>query len=300
MVCCGALAGARMNQILLDPTRAASVTAKSERWIGMESGGMDQAISLLARPGAALHIQFDPIRVAPVPISGGVAVVIVDSGVVSLKYASASTGYNLRVVECRFAAVVMAKKLGIADWATGVRKLRDLQEKSGKSLGDLASLARTLIKDGAWTIEDVSQELGVADANKEFGNPTLSGPFKLRDRALHVFEESMRVERFVQEGVTAEEMGALMNGSHFSCAFSFECSCPELDELTEICRSSGALGSRLTGAGWGGWVVNIVRTDTLHEWIDEVWARYFLGKGKRKESVIVVSRPSGGACYINV
>jgi hypothetical protein len=41
---------------------------------------MDQAISLLARPGAALHIQFDPIRVAPVPISPAVTVVIVVSG----------------------------------------------------------------------------------------------------------------------------------------------------------------------------------------------------------------------------
>lgn len=66
MVCCGALACARINNIALDPTHAAAVAAKSERWIGMESGGMDQAISMLACPGAALHIQFDPIRVKPV------------------------------------------------------------------------------------------------------------------------------------------------------------------------------------------------------------------------------------------
>jgi galactokinase len=79
MVCCGALAMARINGITLNPSRTAFVAAQSERWIGMESGGMDQAISLLARAGSALHIQFDPIRVAPVPLAANVAVVIVDS-----------------------------------------------------------------------------------------------------------------------------------------------------------------------------------------------------------------------------
>lgn len=175
-----------------------------------------------------------------------------------------------------------------------------MQERSGKTLSELASLTRTLLRDGSWTVEDVNRELGIADAGERYGNATLKGPYKLQDRAVHVFEESLRVERFVQDGVQADEMGALMNGSHFSCAFSFECSCDELNRLTEVCREAGALGSRLTGAGWGGWTVNLVRTESLREWIDEVWSRYFAGKGKRKEDVIVVSRASGGACYINV
>lgn len=302
MVCCGALAMARINGINLNPTRTAAVAAQSERWIGMESGGMDQAISLLARKGSALHIQFDPIRVAPVPLSPDVAVVIVDSNVVSLKYATATTGYNLRVVECRFAAVVLAKRLGIPEWDTRVRRLRDLQELSGKSLPQLAELVRSLLRLGPWTLDEINQELGIKDAQERFGNPTLSGPYKIADRALHVFEESLRVERFVQPGVSAEEMGALMNGSHASCAKQFECSCDELDQLTDVCRRAGALGSRLTGAGWGGWTVNLVRTTELDAWIERVWAEYFLHQGKSvaKESVIIVSRPSGGACYFNV
>ncbi len=176
-----------------------------------------------------------------------------------------------------------------------------MQERSGgKTLHELATLARSLLRDGQWTLEDVDRELGINDSGARYGNATLRGPYKLLDRALHVFEESLRVERFVTEGLQADEMGALMNGSHFSCAFSFDCSCAELNELTEVCRQAGALGSRLTGAGWGGWTVNLVRVECLHEWIEEVWAKYFAGKGKHKEDVILVSRPSGGACYINV
>jgi len=86
--------------------------------------------------------------------------------------------------------------------------------------------------------------------------------FKLYKRAKHVFTEALRVLEFrdaclaaAQIAETSETvsqatlrtLGQLMNNSQESCKTLYECSCPELDQLTTMARESGAYGSRLTG-----------------------------------------------------
>ncbi len=292
MCCAGALTALRALGGGLSPSVMASVAAEAERLLGMESGGMDQAICLLAQPGCALHIQFDPVRTAVVTLPDSAVVVIIDSGVQSLKYASAATGYNLRVVECRFASAIVAKHLGV----TGVRTLRQLLEKTGKTLSELLGLLRKHLREGPYSLADVQQQLG-PDADAIFGNASVSGPYLLLDRSLHVAEESLRVARFVSSGVGAEELGALMNASHHSLARLFGCSCEELDALTAHARLSGALGSRLTGAGWGGWTVHLVPKDKVAafcESMKEYLAKHVEDERRRR---IVVSQPARGANY---
>ena len=71
--------------------------------------------------------------------------------------------------------------------------------------------------------------------------------FRLRDRALHVFEEAHRVREFKRvcdqdlgaggDGdVKLVELGGLMDASHASCSTLFECSCPELEDLVAAAK----------------------------------------------------------------
>lgn len=90
-----------------------------------------------------------------------------------------------------------------------------------------------------------------------FPNIVEATRFQLYKRAKHVFSEALRVLQFRRiclftpaESVSSSvhlELGRLMDESQESCAELFDCSCPELDELTRLARQSGALGSRLTG-----------------------------------------------------
>lgn len=61
-----------------------------------------------------------------------------------------------------------------------------------------------------------------------------------------------------------------MNKSHASSRDLYESSTPLLNELTDLCRRSGALGSRLTGAGWGGCCVSLVKTEELPHFLEGV------------------------------
>lgn len=54
-----------------------------------------------------------------------------------------------------------------------------------------------------------------------------------------------------------------MRKSHESLRDKYDCSCAELDELMVHSKRLGALGSRLTGAGWGGASVHLVRSENV-------------------------------------
>jgi galactokinase len=83
-------------------------------------------------------------------------------------------------------------------------------------------------------------------------------------RARHVVTENARVERFARALRTGDiaALGPLLLESHASLRDDFEVSTPELDALVDAFVEAGALGARLTGAGFGGCAVALARRDT--------------------------------------
>jgi galactokinase len=78
-----------------------------------------------------------------------------------------------------------------------------------------------------------------------------------RDSFLHVTSEALRVEAAVaaMERADSKAFGALLLESHASLRDRLHVSCPALDKLVDAAMESGAMGARLTGAGFGGFVV---------------------------------------------
>jgi len=86
-------------------------------------------------------------------------------------------------------------------------------------------------------------------------------PPPLRARAQHVVGESRRTRAAAQllRRGRLGEFGKLMYESHESCRRLYECSAPELDLVVRAARRAGAMGARMTGAGWGGAALVLVR-----------------------------------------
>lgn len=102
-------------------------------------------------------------------------------------------------------------------------------------------------------------------------------PAPLRRRARHVVTENERVLRaaHVLRCGDLDAFGDLLWASHDSLRDDFEVSCPELDGLVEAARAGGdAYGARLTGAGFGGCTINLVRAGREEAFVAALTASY--------------------------
>jgi galactokinase len=95
----------------------------------------------------------------------------------------------------------------------------------------------------------------------------------LKKRASHIVGENERVKRaidFLERG-DVRKFGQLLNESHESSRNNFENSTPELDLLVQLARAlPGVLGARLTGAGFGGAIVALCRSDQAEAMTSEL------------------------------
>jgi galactokinase len=203
----------------LAPREAARrVHAGESGFVGLACGILDPFASALGRRGHALRIDCRSQAVREIPFAPDHALLIVHSGVAR---ALVEGAYGERVAAVEGAARrAREARIGPPD----LRSLRDLE------LADLPALERVL---DAVTFR----------------------------RARHVISENARVEAFcaaLARGDVAE-LGAIMAAGQASLRDDFEVSTPELDAACACAAGiEGVLGSRLTGAGFGGCTLHLV------------------------------------------
>ena len=142
--------------------------------------------------------------------------------------------------------------------------------------------------DSVSALRDVSPELLLA---RQADLP----PLVFR-RARHVIEENRRVLLAVDALKHGDliEVGRLMKESHISLRDDYEVSCAELDAMADCAWSiEGVIGSRMTGAGFGGCTVSLVEVDQADQFVEKLHAAYKHKTGI--EPVIYVCHASDGA-----
>ncbi len=133
------------------------------------------------------------------------------------------------------------------------------------------------------TLGDLTEEQ--YEANKI----AIKDPFRQK-RAKHAVYENQRTIRAVEalKNNDVELFGKLMNASHESLRYDYEVSCEEIDILVDLAQAMpGVIGSRITGGGFGGCTVSIVKNDAVDTFIEEIGKAYKEKVGHEAEFYVV-------------
>jgi galactokinase len=240
----------------LSPEECAERAIRSERQVGVETGGMDQRVIALAKAGHALRIDFLPLATRHIAIPDGLTFVIANSGVRAPKGGAARDAYNERVIGTRVAALLLADMLGVE--TDGIPVLGNVAEIDVVDIVVEELPDRMNARDAARAARVDPKELARLSA----GDFDQNAPLTLKRYARHVLSEAARVDQAEHALATGDlkQFGGLLNESHNSLREDYRCSTPELDRVAAAMRKAGALGARLTGAGFGGYAVAAVET----------------------------------------
>jgi len=114
-------------------------------------------------------------------------------------------------------------------------------------------------------------------------------------RVRHAVTEIARVHQSVAllEKKDFPGIGKILSASHHSLKVDYEVSCPELDLAVEVAESSGALGARMVGGGFGGSAIALTPQEKIHEIKEEISQAY--REAKFAPPRFFTAQPSDGA-----
>jgi len=231
----------------------------------------------------------DPVRLALIAQRAENDVVGVPCGIMDQTASMACTAGHVLLLDCRSLA---AEQVPFAP------------ERAGLALLVIDTRVSHALADGAYAERrgacgHAAQVLGVPalrDATEDALEAARDrlGETRYR-RARHVIRENDRVLAVVEllRGGRLDRVGPVLNASHASLRDDYEVSAPELDTAVDAAVHAGALGARMTGAGFGGCALALVPADAAGAVADAVTAA-FAARGFRMPVVFRV-HPSAGA-----
>lgn len=308
-----ALALLATHQRSLEPIRFAEIMARSDHYVGMASGGMDQATAILGRVGSCLKIDFFPLRVQPVALPPNTSVVVCQSRVKAAKAGNARDEYNRRVIECRLATAVLHAAAPGSSQAPS--RLSEWLAWDTDGLDDALARITAVLHPDPYRLPELARILNLSEdvlrstfCMTPAGTP-LDEPregFLLFQRARHVISETKRVEAaFILLSAMPPDapvrFGQLMNESHASCRDDYHISCPELEDLVAAARNAGALGARLTGAGFGGCTVNLVPASATTDFVTALTRAFYAPRqlDDLPDNIFVFSPVAGASVLVS-
>jgi galactokinase len=253
-----ALALASLAGLTLDRITVAKIAQQAENdYVGMRCGIMDPFTSVFGKSGHALKIDCRSLAHELVPlgrVTGGSASVRIVICNTQVKHQLAGSEYNRRRLEC---------------------------------------------EQGMWSLKRFAPDFealrDVSPAFLEEHRADLDPVIYRRCR--HVVTEDVRVvaaSAALWQG-KLDQFGALMAESHQSLQRDFEVSCPELDLLVDLAQSmKGVYGARMTGGGFGGCTVNLVRLDQVLKFRSLIAARYTAKTGLAPEIYVCEAAEGAG------
>ena len=228
---------------------------------GVNCGIMDQTISLLGREDQGLFLDCRSLEYEHVPLNLEAHHIAICN--TKVKRELAASEYNKRRAECERGVDILKQ------WLPGISSLRDIALTDFKKYED--ELPALTQKRCRYVIEENTRVLDAVSV--------------LKTRHPQIAEKTD--ESLIQ-------FGGLMNASHNGLRDDYEVSCKELDLLTDLARGiTGVIGSRMTGAGFGGCTVSIVHENTLEMFQTLVPTEYY--KQTNIEPEIYLCNVSNGA-----
>lgn len=246
----------RLNELKIGPLAIIKLCQRAENeFVGVQCGIMDQFVSLLGKKNKALFLDCRTLKYELIPLN-------FEGRRQKTEVRCQTSDFRPLTSERKDVKIVIADTQVKRDLVSSEYNLRRRECEEG------VKFFKKYLP-GVTSLRDVS--VRVFEKHKDELSEVI------RKRCKHVVYENERVVE-AKEALNCGDLlkfGRLLNQSHRSLKEDYQVSCQELDLMVEIAsRFRGALGSRMTGAGFGGCTISLVKKEVVEEFMRVIKEEY--------------------------